>query len=145
MTDPLHIPNCDETPPEQEGAADDVASRLHKEEVATADQAERVLMTEEQRLANRRESKELSLHPADLNIISRINGKGLPLTRRHLVSADDLPRAVVLTYDDMCVLGHVDFLDRNEEFQSIEVDMVPEDGMVILFPEDLGYGPEETD
>jgi|GEM_PF-6517660 len=146
MTDSMRVPGPDETPPlKDDSGAGDVTSRLQTEGDDTAGQAEAALMTEEQKLARRRESKELSKHPADLNIISSINDQGALLTRRHLVSTDDLPRAVVLTYDDLCVLGHVNYLDRNDEPQSIEVDMVPEDATIILFPEDLGYGPEEAD
>lgn len=100
-------------------------------------------LSSEEELARRREAKELSQHSADLNVVSRINGAGKPLNRRHLERGDGLPRALVLTKDDLAVLGHVDYVDSEGNPQSIEYDDLQEGHPFILFPENLGYVEEE--
>lgn len=142
------VPGPEMHPSQEAHAADpSVPAHIqgHQEDVHMA--AEGMLspqpkLSPEEELARRREAKELSQHPADLNVVSRINEAGKPLNRGHL-ERGGLPRALVLTKDELAVLGHVDYVDSEGNPQSIEYDDLPEGQTFILFPENLGYVKEE--
>lgn len=103
-------------------------------------------------LARRREAKEISPYDFDLLFLSQCNklaclGKiPIPLKRRDLDHKTGI-QAVVLTRDDMEVLGFLDFIHSSGERMLIEPESLSEGDVLILYPEDLDNveGQERSD
>lgn len=88
-------------------------------------------------LAGRIEDGTLSAFPFDLNFIASINEVGELLRYsniRHTVGE----QAVVCTREDMEILGGLAYVDRSGQIRDAEPESVAEDGVFILYPEELG-------
>ncbi len=92
-----------------------------------------------QKLSERREKGELSPFDFDLNWVYRLVEGGFPLTRKHLNHQTGV-QAVVLTADDLDVLGDVTYVSADGRTLTIAVGSIPPGGVWILYPEDLGDG-----
>jgi hypothetical protein len=88
------------------------------------------------KLAQKRESGELSPHDYDLNFLFMLNEHALPLTRKDVMSETG-NQAVVLTRDDFAQLGSITLTLPSGEVITIEAGSM-NDPVFIVFPEDLG-------
>lgn len=89
------------------------------------------------RLAERRESGELSRYDFDLNWIFQLVEYGVPLTRKALHHQTGV-QAVVLTPEDLETLGDFAYVSADGKIVTIHVGSIPEGDVLILYPEDLG-------
>lgn len=86
-----------------------------------------------QKLRERRESGTLDPYDLDLNFLFQLQQAGDPLTRNDLKN-----QAVVLTREDFDQLGSMEILLANGESIVIDSESLPEDDVLIMYPEDLG-------
>ncbi len=86
-----------------------------------------------QKLRERRESGTLDPYDLDLNFLFQLQQAGDPLTRNDLKN-----QAVVLTREDFDQLGSMEILLANGESMVIDSESLPEDDVLIMYPEDLG-------
>ena len=88
-------------------------------------------------LSARRETKELSPYDFDLNFIYQLNVAGSPLTRKDM-QHETGNQALVLTRDDLRILGSLSFISASGKRVVIRPENIDPNDVFILYPDEVG-------
>lgn len=88
-------------------------------------------------LSAKREAKELSPFDLDLNFVFQLNEAGLPLTRKDMLHETG-KQALLLTRQDLEVLGYLDFIHASGVRVTLEAESLDAEDVFILYPHEMG-------